>query len=151
MRRILYSAFTMGDVQDQTHECSRVVGTVTVAIVHLLLGYLGFVGLLNYTVRTGDPALEQAASAGVWRWAHTLVGLTLLILLVLERPSWLSRGHSVSTMTLGVWSFFMLLWGLSAERPVTLAVPVLGLFAVVGTQILAHAWMREAERHDKGR
>lgn len=141
----------MGDVQEPHRVCSRTVGTLSTALAHLLLGYLGFVGLLNYTVRTGDPVLEQAASAGIWRWAHLLVGLGLIGLLFAGRPSWLSRGHNLSTMTLGVWSFFMLLWGLSAERPVTLAVPVLGLFAVVGTQILAHAWMREAERHDKGR
>ena len=50
-----------------------------------------------------------------------------------------------------MWAFFTLLWGVTAISPVSLASPGLAAFAALGTQILAHAWMREAERREKGR
>lgn len=119
--------------------------------VHGYLAVIGFFDRLNYSVPSEYRLIEEVAADRHWSAIHLVLALALLGLLLANRPDWLSTWHNVSFGFVAVWAFFTLLWGLTTPRPVSLASPGLAAFAAVGTAILAHAWRREAERHDKGR
>lgn len=132
--------------------CNRhrrmVLATMAIAAAHFWLGCIGLLGRLNYTVPSSQEIIEIAASTGFWVPAHFASGALLLVGIKVG-GGLESRACSVSVMTMGVWAFFNLMWGLTVISPVSLAPPGLACLAIVGGQLLADAWGRG--RYDKGR
>lgn len=142
------------------HHRGRVFATLCVAGAHGYLSLLGFTRLLNYTVPTEYAVLEQVAAQDTWAWVHA--GVALLMVVALARPHVKPKiGNHVSYLTaialacnvgfafMFSWAFFNLLWGLTVDRPVSLAGPGLAFAVALGEQLLANAWTRGT--HDKGR
>jgi hypothetical protein len=142
------------------HHRARVLGTVWAAGAHAALGVLAVLGLLNYTVPTKYAVLQQIAAQGYWAWIHFGCAVLLVgsLRMPRERIEIRSRKSDLprSAIACGIgfammvtWAFFNLLWGLSADRPVSLAGPALAFVVAAGEQLLANAWTRGT--HTQGR
>lgn len=121
----------------------RVIGTGALVFVHLWLAALSFLDLLSFTQPSRYAAIELAADSDWWGWIFLVSGVVLLhqLLIGAERhPVATSRACSASAAFLGVWAFFTLMWGLTTDFPVSLAVFGPTVFSVVGAQVLAVAW-----------
>lgn len=140
-----------------THHRALLLGTAGVSLAHGYLSVLGFLGLLNYTVPTKYEALDEAAGDQIWAWVHLACAVLLVVSLVGDRRGWTARnGYPFTALACNIgfammftWAFFNLLWGLTAQRPVSLAGPGLAFVVAAGEQLLANGWMRGS--HDKGR
>lgn len=139
----LYDSFTIGDVKKPSRYHLELAGTSALAGVFIALAWLAWIGLLSFTQPTRLDILHSVASSDLWGWIFAVIGV-LLIASLARRPTaksrLTSRMCSMAAAFLGVWSFFTLLWGLTATYPVSLAAPALAIFAVVGAQVLAIAW-----------
>ena len=132
------------------HRRARIFGTVGAAVAHGALAILAQLELLEYTVPTRYPLIDEVASDWVWAWIHALIALGLLVSLKYQdRPRrdvdsapWPAVACSVAFAAMVTWAFFNLLWGLSAVRPVSLAGPVLAFVVGAGEHLLAAAWNR---------
>lgn len=142
------------------HHRARVVSTVGAAAIHAYLAILGWVGLLDYTVPTQYEVLQQIAAQDYWSWI--MIGCSVFLLVSLRAPyKHVTFRRHTSELPLAavacntgftmlfVWAFFNLVWGLSAQRPVSLAGPGLAFAVSFGELVLATAWTRGS--HDKGR
>lgn len=151
--------YTWG-MTDSSHHRGRVLATLCVAAAHVYLSVLGFTGYLSYTSPTKYEVLAQVAAQDTWAWVHA--GVALLFFVTLARPHFRPAiGKHTSYLTsialacnigfalMFSWAFFHLLWGLTVERPVSLAGPGLAFAVALGEQLLANAWTRGT--HDKGR
>lgn len=126
-------------------------GTIALVFVHVWFSALAFLDRLSYTQPSQFRIIERAADSGWWGWIFAAIGLTMIFFLMHHtRPHniALSRTCSTSAAFLGVWAFFTLLWGLTTDYPVSLAVFGPAVFAVVGSQVLASAW-NQKERSTK--
>lgn len=157
---LLYRSFTLKDMPTRAHHRTRVFSTAAAAGAHGYLATIGALGLLNYTVPTPYAVLEEIAAESYWFWIHAVC--SILLLASLRAPyahprirNWYAEvPYAVIACQIGFtmmfcWALFNLLWGLSVERPVSLAGPGLAFIVAAGEQILANAWMRGS--HDKGR
>jgi hypothetical protein len=142
------------------HHRGRVIATVGAAGAHAYLAVLAAVDLLNYTVPTKYAVLTRIAGEDYWAWVHALCALLLVGVLAAPFRRIVVRTHrseaplvvialNLSASFLATWGFFNMLWGLSAERPVSLAGPGLAMVVAAGEHLLANAWMRGT--HNKGR
>jgi len=130
-------------MQAQTRHTLRLSGTAALAFVHVWLAGLAFFDLLSFTQPSEYAIIELAADSRAWGWLFASAA-TILIVVLIRGPERhmlaASRACSVSAAMLGTWSFFTLLWGLTTEYPVSLAVFGPAVFSVVGAQILAVSW-----------
>jgi len=142
------------------HHHSRVVATYWAAGAHVALGLLAAFHLLNYTVPTKYEVLQQIASQGYWIWIHfacaaLLVGSLRIHTSHVHIRSWTSElpasaiACNIGFAMMTTWALFNLLWGLTSQRPVSLAGPALAFVVASGEQLLANAWTRGT--HTRGR
>jgi hypothetical protein len=137
----------------RAHYRARVSATVGAAVIHTYLAVIGWLGLLDYTVPTQYEVLAQIAAQDYWSWI--MMGCAIFLLLSLLDPQRHVRigthkaelplaavAANVGFTMMFVWAFFNLTWGLSADRPVSLAGPGLAFAVAFGELILASAWTR---------
>jgi hypothetical protein len=142
------------------HHRARVVSTLGAAAAHVYLSVIGAIGLLDYTVPTVYQVLQSIADQDYWIWIHA--GCAALLICSLCHPkkhfhirSWSTElplaafACNVGFTMMFTWAFFNMVWGLSAERPVSLAGPGLAFFVAFGELILATSWTRGT--YDKSR
>ncbi len=137
----------------RAHYRARVSATLGAAATHAFLCVLAAVDLLNYTVPTQYEVLAHIAAEDYWAWIHA--GCAVVLCLSLINPgkhirirSWTSElpaaavACNIGFTMMFCWAFFNMVWGLSAERPVSLAGPGLAFAVAFGELILASSWTR---------
>lgn len=133
----------MGTVQAPSRHTLKLWGTWALAFVPLWFAYLAFVDLLSFTQPSRYAVIELAADSGLWGWLFGVAGISMLVTLVagpVRHNVAMSRVCSVTAAFIGAWAFFTLLWGLTTDFPVSLAVFGPAVFSVVGAQVLAVSW-----------
>lgn len=121
----------------------RIAGTAALAFVHVWFTGLAFAGLLSFTQPSRFEVIHLAADSDLWGWIFAITGLFLIGSLVAgptRHNVAMSRSCSISAAFIGTWAFFTLLWGLTTDVPVSLAVFGPAVFSVVGAQVLAVSW-----------
>lgn len=135
------------------HYNGRVLATAGAAGAHGYLSVIGAFDLLNFTIPTRYALLEMIASEGYWAWIHA--GVAVLLLGSLLAPTahlrircWYSAlplaslACSIGFTMMFSWFLFSMLWGLSTERPVSLAAPGLAFIVAAAEQLLSLGWAR---------
>ena len=133
-------------MQAPTRHTLTLTGTVALAFVPVWFAGLAFFDLLSFTQPSEYEAIELAADSFWWGWLFAISGAVLIAGLLAGR--WrhrvaMSRACSLVGAFLGAWAFFTLLWGLTTDYPVSLAVFGPAVFSVVGAQVLAVSWRHE--------
>lgn len=136
----------MKGMQAPTRHRLKLAGTLALVFVHAWFAALAFFDRLSFTQPSRYELIELVASSDVWGWIFAGIGTVLLVLLAFD--PWkhhigVSRACSLSAAFLGTWAFFTLLWGLTTEFPVSLAVFGPAVFSVVGAQVLAVSWAQK--------
>lgn len=126
----------------------RLGTTAALGVTHLMLAVLAAFHRLAFTVNPTYEILAQVASNEVWLWLHG--GTAILIFIALKHRNWAMEACAISVGIMGGWSFFNLLWGLTPERPVALAGPVLGLGMTFMAHGLVAAWAIAYKVHKEG-
>jgi hypothetical protein len=137
----------------RVHHRRRVYATLGAAGAHTYLAVIGAANLLDYTVPTKYEVLQQIADQDYWIWIHACCALLLVASLRAPRKyfslkRWTAElpfaavACNTGFTMMFVWAFFNLSWGLTAQRPVSLAGPGLAFFVAFGELILASAWTR---------
>lgn len=118
-------------------------GSAGLAFVFVWFAGLAFFDLLSFTQASRYAVIEQVADSNLWGWIFACIGGTLISGMI--AGPWrhnvaMSRASSAAAAFLGVWAFSTLLWGLTTDYPVSLAVFGPAVFSVVGAQVLAVSW-----------
>lgn len=125
---------------------ARTAVVVVIALAHLTFFVLEMFDRLAFTVDTRFNAIQGVAAHWIWHPLFLIVGIWILCML--RRPRGLRYALSGSFATMGVWSFFTLLWGLYPIRNVSLVGPVLGLALAAISQAVALSYA-ESDDHEK--
>lgn len=119
-------------------EPGRHVATLTIAIACTALSILGMVGRLNYVTPTQFDILASVANNRIWTTAFILIIIGVWTAIITRRRHRLAM-QLVFVVT-APWAVYNLLWGLTTEHPVSLAVPLLGCVMAGVAHALVLAW-----------
>ncbi|MGV8973203.1 MAG: hypothetical protein ACOH10_12850, partial [Rhodoglobus sp.] len=114
--------------------------TLVIAVANINLAILGLGGRLTYYSPSRYTLLREVMSNDLWIWLHALGALLIFGALLAHRHHVAALGFSAGVM--GAWSFFTLLWGMSATAPVSLVGPILGGALTTMAYLLCASWAR---------
>lgn len=118
--------------------------SIAVGLACAYLGIVGIFGRLNYTVPTTVDMLRSIVNSNLWTAGFLVVAGFVWAAIATNRLQ--HQAMQLAFAVIAPWGVFNLLWGLSSERPVSLAAPGLALVVAVIAQALALAWASDADR-----
>lgn len=130
---------------------ARRSGTVVVMCGHLAMLTLVGTGTLDFTA---DPKWawlrDSASSPTIWIPIHGLLALSLAWGLLRRSEAHIRNTLSLSAGFIITWATLAMVWGLNAERNVSLAGPTLGFVAGAGAWALSRAYVSVRPPSRKG-
>lgn len=129
----------MSPAERAARDRARRVATLIVVIAHVGLAVLSLAGRLQRTtLDTNYDTIEWIATTRAWAPLHLIAAGLLVAGIIRDGDAvLLNRALSLSVAFIGVWSFFTLLYNLSARyEAVPLGAPFLGLIVAAFAQAL---------------
>jgi len=121
---------------------ARLVATGAMGFACAYLSVAHYFGRLNYTVPTTEPLLGAIVLSTIWPTAFLGVGTFVGVAMLARR--WHRQAMQTVFAVMAPWGLFNLAWGLTSERPVSLAGPGLAIVVAIVAQALALTWVTES-------